>query len=407
MAIAISLTTTGAFAANAAPKKKATPTPTPTYSSTPASSPTPTATAKLTNTSTPAPTSTATAQPTVANTATPTPTKTATPIATVTSTATVTATATSSPTPTVAAGSVIGLGVYRPEFPNNLSVANSLEQASGAKKLPVIAWYALWGGWKSAFSLSDLQTVSNRGSVPLITWEPWAGVSSDPAWALNTAILSGNNDAYINSWAQGMASYGKPVYLRFAHEMHNTTYPWGVGVNGNTAAQYVAAWKHVHDIFAKYNTSNVRWIWNPNTMGASTASTYLPIYQSLYPGDAYVDWVGLDIYNTGSVVNWGAPYWRTFSQVLTEPYNAITALSGKPLMLPEVGSTETGGSKAAWITDAMQTQLPAAFPRVRSLVWFDIKKEADWQLDSSTTSLNAWTTSSQLATFTSNPAALP
>jgi beta-mannanase len=331
----------------------------------------------------------------------------ATPTATATANqSTPTATATQpTPTSTPSSANVIGLGVYRPEFPNNLSVASSLENAS-SKKLPIIAWYALWGGWKSAFSASDLDAVSARGSMALITWEPWSGVSSDPAWTLRNAILSGSNDAYIDSWARGMAAFHQPVFLRFAHEMHNQTYPWAVGINGNTAADYVAAWKHVHDIFARYDTSNVKWIWNPNTLGDAPASTYLPIYQSLYPGDAYVDWLGLDIYNTGPNLNWGAPYWRSFSQVLTEPYKAITAMSHKRLMLPEVASAETGGSKAAWITDMMQTQLPSVFPAVRALVWFDVKKEENWPLDSSSMALDAWTTSSRDAAYTPNPGAL-
>jgi len=295
----------------------------------------------------------------------------------------------------------IGLGTYRPEFPNNLSSAIALEDASG-KRLAIIHWYALWGGWKSAISPTDLQLVHSRGSVPMITWEPWAATPNDPAWTLREAILSGKNDAYITSWAQGLASYGQPVLLRFAHEMHNHSYPWALGVNGNTAAEYVAAWKHVHAIFVRNGATNVKWVWNPNTMGATTAATYLPLYRSLYPGDEYVDWLGLDIYNTGPSLDWGAPYWRTFAQVLAEPYKAITSISGKPLILPEVGAPETGGSKATWITDALQTQLPLMFPQVRALVWFDVKKEENWPLSSSSAAYSAWTTGSRLAAYTSS-----
>jgi beta-mannanase len=126
------------------------------------------------------------------------------------------------------------------------------------------------------------------------------------------------------------------------------------------------------------------------------------LYRSLYPGDEYVDWLGLDIYNTGPSLDWGASYWRTFAQVLAEPYKAITTISGKPLILPEVGAPETGGSKATWITDALQTQLPLMFPQVRALVWFDVKKEENWPLSSSSAAYSAWTTGSQLAAYTSS-----
>jgi beta-mannanase len=286
----------------------------------------------------------------------------------------------------------VSLGVYRPSFPDQMSALTEYESASG-QHVALVHWYALWGGWKSAFSRADLDAVSARGSMPMITWEPWSGNGPEPAWSLRNAILSGKNDDYIGSWARGMASYGKPVLLRFAHEMHNQPgYPWAIGNNGNTAAEYVAAWRHVRDIFRQAGATNVRWIWNPNTMGQAASATYLPIYQSLYPGDAEVDFVGLDIYNTGPQLDWGAPTWRSFSQVLSEPYQAITTISSKRVLLPEVGSTEIGGDKARWISDMLSHDLDA-FPRVSALVWFDIDKEQPWSLHSSSAALTAWTSS--------------
>lgn len=291
--------------------------------------------------------------------------------------------------PVIASNQTVAIGTYRAPFPNDLRSVDDFEQESG-QKLALISWYAYWGGWKRDFSRTDLDLVSARGAVPLITWEPWAGQSSDPAWTLRGAILSGANDAYIESWARGLAAYGKPVLLRFAHEMHHQTYPWAIGVNGNTAEEYVAAWKHVHGIFARHNATNVKWVWNPNTMGDTLASTYDPLYRSLYPGDAYVDWLGLDIYNTGPELNWGAPYWRTFTQAMTEPYSAITRISDKPLLLGEVGSAETGGSKSDWLTSALTNELQTNFPRVRAFVWFDINKEENWTVESSSVTRSAW-----------------
>jgi beta-mannanase len=275
-------------------------------------------------------------------------------------------------------------------FPNDLSSVTAYEQAAG-KQMTIVHWYALWGGWKGAFSRADLDLVDRRGSVPMITWEPWAGASNDPAWSLRSAILSGHNDAYIESWARGMAAYGKPVLLRFAHEMHNQpTYPWAVGNLGNTTEEYLAAWRHVRAIFDRQGAANVAWVWNPNTMGDTSAAIYTPIYRALYPGDAYVDWVGLDLYNTGPALNWGAPYWRPLSAVLSQPYAALTAVANKPLVLGEVGSSETGGDKAQWISDGMGPSLVAQFPRVKAVVWFDMNKEESWSVNSSSRAQSAF-----------------
>ena len=308
-----------------------------------------------------------------------------------------------------ALSSRVALGIYQPVFPNDLTALTGYEQAAG-RRLSIVHWYVHWGDWKSAFSRADLDAVSVRDSIPLITWEPWKwdpnAVGPDPAWSLRQGVLSGRFDEYIDSWARGLAAYGRPVLLRFAHEMHhNPIYPWAVGSNGNTAEEYVAAWRHVRGIFARYDTSNVRWVWNPHTIGSAPAAAYEPVYRSLYPGDAYVDWVGLDIYNTGPSLDWGAPRWRSFSEALSAPYQAITQLTSKPLVLAEVGCTETGGSKADWITSAVGTEL-AQFPRVRAMVWFDVDKEQPWDLHSSGSALRAWGAAARLSVWDVAPSSL-
>ncbi len=60
-------------------------------------------------------------------------------------------------------------------------------------------------------------------------------------------------------------------------------------------------------------------------------------------------------------------------------------------MIAEVASTEMGGSKAAWITDALTTQLPRHFPRVKAPVWFDWNAERmDWVVKSSSAAQQAF-----------------
>src|SRR5436853_485094 len=83
-----------------------------------------------------------------------------------------------------------------------------------------------------------------------LAWLPWVttGGVGRPAYALR-AIAAGEHDAYVREWARAAAAWGGPLYLRFAHEMNGDWYPWSVGVNGNTSADYQAAWRHVVDIF--------------------------------------------------------------------------------------------------------------------------------------------------------------
>ncbi|MGH2389373.1 MAG: RICIN domain-containing protein, partial [Chloroflexota bacterium] len=120
-----------------------------------------------------------------------------------------------------------------------------------------------------------------------------------------------------------------------------------------------------------------------------------PSLASLYPGDAYVDWVGLDGYNDGTDTSAGYSGWQTFSQVFGYSYDALAALTQKPMMIGETASTEessnpTVQNTASWITSAFFTEIPSRFPRLRLVIWFDQNKETDWRVNSRAAALSAY-----------------
>jgi len=158
--------------------------------------------------------------------------------------------------------------------------------------------------------------------------------------------------------------------------MNGNWFAWSEKVNGNTAGQYIQMWRHVHDIFTSVGANNVTWVWCPNI----DSSTMIPM-SSLYPGDSYVDWTALDGYNKYST-------WLAFNQVfgaagitwLYDSYHKLLSIApSKPIMLAEVASLEAGdggAKKAAWITDALTAQIPANFPAIKAVVWFNWNADA-------------------------------
>jgi hypothetical protein len=220
------------------------------------------------------------------------------------------------------------------------------------------------------------EDIRSRGATPMITWEPWGDGSLgplQPRYSLAN-LVRGDFDAYVRHWAEGAKAWGEPLLLRFAPEMNGDWNSWSAGVNGNTASEYIAVWRHVHSIFDAVGADNVQWVWCPNA--SFRGSTPLG---RLYPGDAYVDWVGIDGYNWGT--SQAGTHWQTFAQIFQPTIRTIRKLTHKPLMLAEVGSAEQGGDKARWIsnffTSLRQNRDILAF------VWFDYDKEADWRFDSS------------------------
>jgi hypothetical protein len=268
-------------------------------------------------------------------------------------------------------------GVHVPGWLQDLASVTAFE-TNAQKPVSIVMWYQGWGVTDGSqhFELSWMETIRNHGSIPLVTWEPWLytlGVNQ-PSYALQN-IINGMYDAYITQWAQASRAWGHPYFLRFAHEMNGNWYPWSEQVNGNQPGQYVLAWHHVHNLFTAQGVTNVSWVWSPNIAYPGSA----PLSE-LYPGDGYVDWVGMDGYNWGTISH---HHWQTFAQVFQQTYTDLLAMTSKPLMIAETASAEQADNKAGWITDAFTLQIPHAFPKIKAVVWFNESKETDWRIESS------------------------
>lgn len=257
-------------------------------------------------------------------------------------------------------------GAYAGDFNAFLSYAN--------KPVSIHHKFMAWGSSWNAFPVSTVNDIRTSGAIPLITWEPWAYNITDANYTLAN-IINGNFDAYITTWATAARNWGYPFFLRFAHEMNGKTwYPWQEGFNTNTSGQYVQAWKHVVDIFRAAGANNVNWVWCPNVV--FTGSTSL---QELYPGDDYVDWIALDGYNRATSTS----NWKPFSVVYNASFAELAQIApGKNIMIAEISSSETGGDKASWITDALGVQV-LSHPQVKALVWFNSVDYYDFRIQSS------------------------
>ena len=263
-----------------------------------------------------------------------------------------------------------------------------IEQQTG-KGASLVMWYQAWQlqGQPQPFPTAGMEAVREHGAIPMLAWEPdnYPQGDSDPAFSLSK-IIGGAYDPYLRQYAAAARAWGHPFFLRFAAEMNGNWTLWSEAINGNSKGQFVAAWKHVHDLFRAAGATNATWVWCPNVENAYTT----PL-EDLYPGPAYVDWGCMDGYNYSILFN-GTP-WRSFSQVFQKTYQHLLRLlpPTMPIIIGETGSVEQGGSKPAWITDTFTTELPARFPRIKGLIWFDIAKGGfDLRVDTSAQSLTAF-----------------
>jgi hypothetical protein len=237
------------------------------------------------------------------------------------------------------------------------------------------------------FPTTPMENVRSYGAIPVFSWNSTSSPPSvdQPDFNLGT-LISGRYDSYIREFATKAKEWGHPFFLRFNWEMNGFWFPWSEGVNGNTAGQYVAAWRHIHDIFTAVGATNATWVWCPNV---DLSGALIPLGK-VYPGDAYVDWTALDGFNWGK--RHGSPGWQTFNQVFHRTYRRIIdkVAPDKPMMLAEVASTDKGGNKPAWIKD-MYNKIRHKYRKIRAVIWYDVDdRGTNWPIERSKKESNAF-----------------
>lgn len=265
------------------------------------------------------------------------------------------------------------LGAYDDELPGSLEGIIELESALELQ-LPLIQIYTAWGDAPDqAFPTRMARAISDIGSIPVLTWEPWLATFENqlhPHLPLRDDrdegglrdIATGKYDFYIDEWAADAAAFGKPIMVRFAHEMNDPyRYPWGP--QNNETQHFVAAWRRVVDRVRTAGADNVVWVWSPHVAYEG--------YEDYWPGDQYVDWIATGALNYGTVAYWSE--WWSFQQIFGRHYDFLAGFE-KPIMVAEFGTLEVGGNREEWYSDAL-AGFRRRFPEVRALLFFHVESD--------------------------------
>jgi hypothetical protein len=249
--------------------------------------------------------------------------------------------------------------------------SNSLSdfEAKIGTPVDIQAVFVGWGNGAGDFPTEMGNPLKSSGKSLLIYWEP--SVDLD-------AINSGVWDNYMKSFAASVRAYGAPTIMVPMHEMNGNWDIWDGPVGNNSPEKFIAAWKRMHGIFEDEGVRNVKWGWAVNSVSVpDTTENSFAIY---YPGDAYVDIVGVDGFNFNEEDGW-----LTFSQVFDRALTSIKSY-GKPIFIFSM-ATAAGPKKAEWITDALTVQMEKY--NISGWVWFNENKEQNWLIWSDPNSLAA------------------
>jgi len=283
----------------------------------------------------------------------------------------------------------IGLGAYFPNLSiHSLNNVNEYELKIG-HKLKYLLFFKAWGDNDNRFPTDIVSTVQSLGITPIITWEPWkrdfenfTALQSDYIYS---KILSGKYDDYIRSWAREAKSAPSEIIIRFAHEQSTppairSWYPWQ-----GYPTDFKKAFRKIVGIFREESANNVTFMWNPVAFWPESTLQY-------YPGDLYVDYVGMTVLNHGVGNGQEDNNWKQCDFLYFDQYRVLSSIN-KPFIITEFGSAEEGGNKAQWIKDCIN--MIKVNSKVVGLVALESSSDSffsdvNWATDTTEKSFNAF-----------------
>jgi hypothetical protein len=252
----------------------------------------------------------------------------------------------------------------------------AFEQETG-RKADVLHNYHLWD---TAFPSPAEAARAASGQKLIYSWIGNRQNGTTVSWS---KIASGAEDTVIDAEATRIADMDTPVFVNFQNEPESS-----IGTSG-TAAEYVAAWRHIHDRFVAAGATNA--VWTVVYMGVISDNKLAQV-KALYPGNAYVDYIAWDPYNWGACRS-SAP--TSFVDTVSPFYNWLmdNGYGSKPFMLAEYGSVEDpadANGKADWFTAENTALASGKFSNLKVLSYFDHPAppaSCNWSVDTSTASV--------------------
>jgi Glycosyl hydrolase family 26 len=177
----------------------------------------------------------------------------------------------------------------------------------------------------------------------------------------SVAAASPGSAIYANivRWADTIGSRSNLTFFGFMKEPEASD-----DAHFGSVSDYLAAYRHVVDIFRSQSLTNVHYVWQMTAYSFVSTGANAAIHY--YPGDSYVDVVAEDPYNWGGCGP-GGP-WRNLS-IAANPALSFAEAHGKLAMLGEFAS-QTGPLRASWLASAQQW-LIANRGEIQAAFYFD------------------------------------
>lgn len=215
------------------------------------------------------------------------------------------------------------------------------------------AIYFFYLGYGRPLPMDWVRSLASRGKMVHIALEP------------NDGLSAVKDDVYLRKLADDMASSGAKIFLRFASEMNGT---W-TNYSGDPEL-YKEKWRLLTRVI-RDRADNVAMVWCPYT----TPRDPIPSY---YPGDEWVDWIGVNMYNVTYFNQDPAMPARHVGPTDMLDYVYRRYSGRKPIMIGEYATTHFSALENKPVVDfavenirELYQALRTRYPRVKAINYFN------------------------------------
>jgi glycosyl hydrolase family 26 len=280
-------------------------------------------------------------------------------------------------------------GVYTSAYPDFTDTEDHVTAESITKFQTLtgklVVWVYFSNNWFDGirFPAEAVQTIHDLGLIPFIRLMPRSSDDEyveEPMYTVEN-ILAGQFDDNLRQWAREARDTHIPLLVEFGTEVNGEWFPWnGVyhganetdGYGDPTQAdgpeRFRDVYRHVVTLFREEGADNLTWFYHVN--GDSQPEEDWNSMAAYYPGDDYVDWIGVSVYGA---LNPGDE-WTEFTDSMDIAYPELAAISpNKPLALLEFGvvADPTIGDKAEWIRAALDAVAARRYPRIKAVSYWN------------------------------------
>ncbi len=211
------------------------------------------------------------------------------------------------------------------------------------------------------FPSTWVETLLAQGILPLI--------QLNPRLVTLRAIAAGRYDRYLSQFAAAVRVLGAPVGLSFGHKMNSSSVSWGY--HHVLPHVFVAAWRHIHQVFAAVGARKVVWVWTVTHTGTPGDQQVAPDPRPWWPGGGYVNWIGLDIYYDSPAV--------TFQGKFVPTITAVRSFTDDPILLTETAVPNQSGQ----VHQIANLFAGARASHLMGIIWYNQDARHAWQLGKS------------------------